>query len=60
MLNYPNQTREAWISKSYFKRGEFNGGTFNDGIFGEYNLKGDEITNNRTYERDKFKKLKVR
>ncbi len=55
LLLEPNQLREAYISKSYFKRGEFNGGTFSDGIMGEYNIKGD--TSNNIYERDKFVKM---
>lgn len=48
----PNQVREAYISKTYFKRGEFNGGSFIDGIFGEYNIKG--VSSNKTYQRQHF------
>jgi hypothetical protein len=53
LLVDPNQTRESWISKSYFKRGEFNGGEFQDGVFGEYNIKGD-APGLREYERQHF------
>ncbi len=52
LLIDPNQIREAYMSKSYFKRGEFNGGTFDDGIIGEYNIKGK--SSNKIYERQKF------
>jgi len=57
LLIEPNQTREAWISKSYFKSGEFNGGEFQDGIFGEYNIKGDISI--RQYERQHFVNLLI-
>jgi len=53
LLLEPNQVREAYISKTYFKRGEFNGGKFQDGIFGEYNIKGTHDSN-KVYQRQHF------
>lgn len=55
LLLEPNQSREVYITKSYFKRGEFNGGTFDDGIFGEFNIEGnDDKYPQREYERQYF------
>lgn len=39
----PNQLREAYLTKTYFKCGEFNGGKFS-GIFGAFNIKGEAST----------------
>jgi hypothetical protein len=50
----PNQLREAYISKSYFKQGEFNGGKFKDGLFGVYNIKGLSSNTPKEYQRQKF------